>query len=312
MSNRKTNNFKAAAFVPFFLCALPSSLFASEIMECTNLDMAALSSESTLSCSTIMDINSEEKSRNSSFNRLSPNSQPTYIRLHNKGGYTSWMKAEYQIRNSDGTISYHYEKTGGTTLGLTSQVKLPADAENVRVQAQLNTLAPWQPIRDIFIKNLTANENVWSGLDRENKKVNIIQFDVWGTTFHSNYALVQPKHTERNDYKLKSWGSPGKPGDLYVYENPYRKNIVEVFKLKGNPGAYYPIDSRSNNDWDYVSLKKWGEPGNQGDLYEYRNTYTRTSDVMQLKNRGNPNAYFPTDGADNKDWRVLGQYHFKY
>ncbi|MCV3262652.1 hypothetical protein OGZ01_05220 [Vibrio harveyi] len=102
---------------------------------------------------------------------------------------------------------------------------LPANAERVRVHAQLNTSAFWQPMRDIFIKYMTSNNNVWMSSRKGEDAKNIIKFDSWGTTFNSSWTLVQPQHK-----RLKNWDEPGSSGDFYLYENPDNNDTTEILK----------------------------------------------------------------------------------
>lgn len=286
-----------------FCGSLSHAANASESVNCNYVDSSAINSSDGFSCSYTSDV--ADVSRSMKSRVLSPNGLPTSLLLHNKGGYVAWMMVEYYTPNRDGTYQYHYNRTSNISVLGFAEVKLPKDAERVRVQAQLNTSAFWQPIRDIFISAPNASDNIWTRNKSGHEVENIMQWDVWGTTFHSAYSLVQPQHTEKNNIKLKEWATPGVPGDLYVYKNPYNKKI-EVFKLRGDSGKYFPINSHSDANWEYVYLRQWGESGVVGDIYIYKNPYTKTSDLLKL--RGNPNAYFPTDGVSNENWISLGQY----
>lgn len=276
-----------------------------EKLDCNNLSGSIATTQTSFSCSIPLEHSDIERKTISQ--TLSPNELPTEILFHNKGGYIAWMMVEWDTPNGDGTFSRNYHRSHNiSALGFAS-LMLPANAKHVRVHAQLNTSAFWQPVRDIFVKDLTSNDNVWMRSRKGEDAKNIIQFDSWGTTFNSPWRLVQPQHTERNDIRLKSWAEPGSPGDFYLYENPYN-NDTEIFKLRGRSDAYFPIDKTSNADWIYKHIHQWSstERGDAESVYVYDNPVNYRTELFLLRKSTSRLPYFPTTGHSDDNWLLLG------
>ena len=277
----------------------------SEKIDCNNLPASIATDQTSFSCS-IQQEHSDTASKSVS-KILSPNGLPTNIIFHNKGGYVAWMMVEWYTPNGDGTFSRHYHRSPTISAATFTSLMLPANAERVRVHSQLNTSAFWQPVRDIFIKDLTSSDNVWMRTRKGEDIKNIIQFDTWGTTFNSPWSLVQPQHTDRNDNRLKNWAEPGYPGDFYFYDNPYN-NETEIFKLTGRSDAYFPIDKTSNSDWEYKHIHEWNNTskGYAKSVYLYDNPYNHKKEVFLLREFQYRLPYFPTTGYSDDNWLLLG------
>ncbi|MGL5266771.1 MAG: beta/gamma crystallin-related protein, partial [Plesiomonas shigelloides] len=129
----------------------------------------------------------------------------------------------------------------------------------------------------------------------------------------SNEDRLQPDFNEPNEITLaiynmsidfKKWQTPGKGkvGDIYVYDNPHTKK-TDIFRLKTANYGYFPTNSTSNNEWEFIGPKKWGEAGEKGDIYIYENPYNNAIDFFRLK--GNSGAYYPIDQTSNNDWAYI-------
>ncbi len=65
------------------------------------------------------------------------------------------------------------------------------------------------------------------------------------------------KAVEYKDIANITWGQWGKSGgDIYEYINTHAGNRKDYFILKGNAGAYYPINQTSNQHWEYIGSDK--------------------------------------------------------
>ncbi|GLK89469.1 hypothetical protein [Pseudomonas turukhanskensis] len=125
------------------------------------------------------------------------------------------------------------------------------------------------------------------------------------------------------------WGSndrKGKIGEIYVYDNPYTKD-VEFFRLVGlGPDQrywYFPTHKGNNQYWQYMGtdlpsfeeatqpMRTWGENdrlGQLGDTYRYANPYTKEIEYFKLVRLGPDQRYwhFPTNKSNNHYWQYLG------
>ncbi|AXT48950.1 M60 family metallopeptidase [Chromobacterium rhizoryzae] len=137
-----------------------------------------------------------------------------------------------------------------------------------------------------------------------------------------------------NKGSLQKWSESrtGAPGDVYVYDNPYR-NTRDYFQLKTARYGYFPTDGGNNAGWQFLDsyngaplsatqsydlamltsqrksrLNSWSESrtGTVGDVYVYDNPYRSTRDYFVLKNANY--GYFPTTGVSNSNWTFIGAY----
>ncbi|TXL17865.1 hypothetical protein BMR06_14380 [Methylococcaceae bacterium HT5] len=59
----------------------------------------------------------------------------------------------------------------------------------------------------------------------------------------------------QNPIKMNKWGDNGRiavKGDHFVYYNPYKKQVEYFIAKKSGRYWYFPIDHKSNRDWEYM------------------------------------------------------------
>lgn len=180
-----------------------STVSASEIQDCNDLVNEAQNLSGQISCSSPSEHVRNEKERTSA-NLLSPNGLETEIQLYNKGAYAAYLQVEYYTRNADNSLTHHIRSSNYISVLLYTSITIPGNAENVKVRSVLNTQLAWQREKDIFIVHPSSSDNVWvMNKDLPNsdatKIVNIMQYDVWGTTFHAASGLVRASGTYKID-----------------------------------------------------------------------------------------------------------------
>ncbi|QLB15810.1 peptidase S6 [Mannheimia granulomatis] len=65
---------------------------------------------------------------------------------------------------------------------------------------------------------------------------------------------LSPKKFSEEDLKWGEWKKTG--GDIYEYVNTHRNSRKEYFRLIGRAAAYFPTNSTSSADWEFLSLSK--------------------------------------------------------
>ncbi|UXH80361.1 phosphatidylinositol-specific phospholipase C domain-containing protein [Roseateles amylovorans] len=119
---------------------------------------------------------------------------------------------------------------------------------------------------------------------------------------------------ERN---ASAWQANGtaQAQELFIYNNPYTKTLDFLVAKRAGRYGYFPIDGKDNGDWVLIGhefpakrgAKYWVPNGysNPGDLYVYRNPYTRTVDYFRAKYGTyyeNQHLYLPIDQKSNAYW----------
>lgn len=179
-------------FLPLLSLFLVSAASASSVVPCKDLDPSAFTSDLPITCSVSGDYAGKQQLETKTF---SPNGKPSQVIFNNKGGYVAWMMIDYYTPNGQGGFNFHKSQTRHLGTGSRASLNFPADAENLSVKAVLNTQVSWHRNRTIFTAHPRSYDNVWTAND--NSK-NIMQWDVWGTTFNSPHAIVRPSNTHRN------------------------------------------------------------------------------------------------------------------
>lgn len=153
---------------------------------------SALSFADERQISTVPDSDVKPSVRNS--NRfssemvMSKNNIPTTVTLNNKGAYVARLKINYQTKEN-GKTSDHFYQTHFIPVGKLVSINIPKEAGRIQISAELKTMLIWEPYRTIFNYRACQFNNNYFAM---NDSKQIIQFEVWGSTFHSNWTTVHP------------------------------------------------------------------------------------------------------------------------
>lgn len=165
----------------------------NEEVECNTLNRDIIYSDLPYSCYEIIpneEINPNMRATNGfdESQTLSKEGLPTRIILNNKGGYAAKLLVHYRTFEN-GQYKFHKQQTGYISVGRATEIYLPKEAAHVAVNPQLSTQVFWQPIRDIAMYQICQYNNDYFAIDGKSQ---IMQIDVWGTTFHSKWSDVHP------------------------------------------------------------------------------------------------------------------------
>ncbi len=166
--------------VLFALASFCGSLSASDIHDLSSFKANHL-------------VSPKQDAMKNTIDNVTHNVDVTSVVLHNKGGYLAKLGVEYFISNKDGTHRIHKVTELLSFGGVSHPIKIPAEAFNTRVTAELATGLIWQQSRVIFNEPLCPFNNQWSD-GNENR----VQDDIWGTTFNSPWSMVKPQDTYAN------------------------------------------------------------------------------------------------------------------
>lgn len=195
-----------------------------------------------------------------------------------------------QIIQSGRALQYFYDPTGHTEAF--------ADAGNwARLSHGDSGSAWWQDIKGKNVIIATCTQGFYT--------INV------GTRVSINTDWIKSIYSGARFYSTEflDWGKDdrkGSVGDLYQYDNPYRREW-EIYKLvKLDPdGTYgeFPLETRDNRNWSYIGPYIWGINGHIGFIYQDPHD-DGTTDLFTLTGRDPDRSYgpFPEDKGNNQWW----------
>ncbi|HDY8011721.1 TPA: anthrax toxin-like adenylyl cyclase domain-containing protein [Vibrio vulnificus] len=165
---------------------------------------------------------------------------PTNIQLDDGYYLKNQLDNDYLLKEFN-EVTKLYEKGITSSDRLKSRFKEPDKITQALYNLPFN-FKSWSSSRKGRIGDLYIYDNPY------NKKTEIFRLKKESYGYH-------PTNSRSNDtwefIGPKRQYTPGNKDDIYVYDNPNSK-AVDIFHLKGNYSSSFPIDSKSNDDWEII------------------------------------------------------------
>lgn len=229
--------------------------------------------------------------------------------------YGKWEKIKHHfktVKSDQISLNYLSGSYGSFPYFVASRKSSHGSHDDQLWTGDLTTNKAWLPdfpranctgaLCSVFFLGTNQLTSKWIEQDYLPDNLGIVIADFPGGKLVNNIIQTNNRNYKKLTFNLWNNSKKGNIEDIYIYSNPYNHK-VEFFKLKNKYYGYLPTQSNSNNDWDYLGLKKWGEKGKIGDIYKYDNPYTGTIDLFMLK--GNYQTYFPTNKKNNNNWEYI-------
>ncbi|HFQ5059157.1 TPA: anthrax toxin-like adenylyl cyclase domain-containing protein [Vibrio vulnificus] len=165
---------------------------------------------------------------------------PTNIQLDDGFYFKNYLKNDFLL-NEFNAVTKLYEENIASPERLKSSFENPS-----RVTEEIYNLPfdfkQWKESRKGRVGDLYIYDNPY------NKKTEIFRLK------KESYGYFPTNQSSNNEWEFvgpRIWNTSGNKGDIYIYENPYN-NAIDFFFLNGNFSSYFPIDQKSNNDWDFI------------------------------------------------------------